>query len=289
MTKNMAIVTTSSASIPPEMARELGIVIIPNTLKLGQKAWKEGEEIDLSSFYMMMKTASELPHIEPPDTTAFQNIFTDLSRKRGADGIVAILPSGGSFSKSLMDSARAAQNFVRDTPVEILESGGSMLTGFPALAAAKAAAAGADFQAVLQTAQQVIASSRLYLVIDSFDYLCRNYKVGKAARLIGNFLKIKPIFKLEKGETSVVGKPTGASASAPTVYSKLQELFDTELRGNGAAHCAVFHLDNPACADDYLKKFTARYQPTETLEVECCVEIGMLTGPGTVGIAFYAG
>lgn len=284
MTKNMAIVTTSSASIPPEMARELGIVILPNTLKLGQKAWKEGEEIDLSSFYMMMKTASELPQIEPPDTTAFQNIFADLSRKRGADGIVAILPSGGSFSKSLMDSARAAQNFVRNTPVEILESGGSMLTGFPALAAAKAAAAGADVQAVSQTAQKVIASSRLYLVIDSFDYLCRNYKVGKAARLIGNFLKIKPIFKLEKGETSVVGRPSGASQ----VKLKLQELWEQELRDKGAAHCAVFHVDNPKGAADYLKTLTAKYQPVETLEVECCAEIGMLTGPGTVGIAFYA-
>ena len=284
MTKNMAIVTTSSASIPPEMARELGIVILPNTLKLGQKAWKEGEEIDLSSFYMMMKTASELPQIEPPDTTAFQNIFADLSRKRGADGIVAILPSGGSFSKSLMDSARAAQNFVRNTPVEILESGGSMLTGFPALAAAKAAAAGADVQAVSQTAQKVIASSRLYIMIDSFDYLCRNYKVGKAAGLIGNFLKIKPIFKLEKGETSVVGRPSGASQ----VKLKLQELWEQELRDKGAAHCAVFHVDNPKGAADYLKTLTAKYQPVETLKVECCAEIGMLTGPGTVGIAFYA-
>lgn len=284
MTKNMAIVTTSSASIPPEMARELGIVILPNTLKLGQKAWKEGEEIDLSSFYMMMKTASELPQIEPPDTTAFQNIFADLSRKRGADGIVAILPSGGSFSKSLMDSARAAQNFVRNTPVEILESGGSMLTGFPALASAKAAAAGADVQAVSQTAQKVIASSRLYIMIDSFDYLCRNYKVGKAAGLIGNFLKIKPIFKLEKGETSVVGRPSGASQ----VKLKLQELWEQELRDKGAAHCAVFHVDNPKGAADYLKTLTAKYQPVETLEVECCAEIGMLTGPGTVGIAFYA-
>jgi DegV family protein with EDD domain len=279
--RRVAVVTDSTAYLPPQLVEMYDIHVVPQVLMLDGKTWRDGVDIDPPAFYELLRSTSSFPTTSQVSRVDFQNLFTELSQE--VEGIAAILVSAD--ISGTIDSARAAAEDLPDVAIEIVDSRGiSMKLGFPLLAAAKVAAAGGDLQAVTDAARALIPKTRLYFLVETLEYLHRGGRIGGASKLIGSALNLKPVLEFWDGTVQSVAKIRTRRKALDKVYDLIEE----QLAGKDNVHMAVLDIASPEEAAEFMEQLTARFQPVEMLKVECSPVVGAHAGPGTVGVAFYA-
>ncbi len=85
----IGIVTDSTADIPPELAQERGIHIVPAILIIDSQSIKDGEGISRYEFYERLPAMRSLPTTASPSTGSFQQIYDALIRQ-GFSHIISI-------------------------------------------------------------------------------------------------------------------------------------------------------------------------------------------------------
>jgi DegV family protein with EDD domain len=141
--RRIAIVTDSTADIPSELVDEFDIRVVPQVLIMGDQTWRDGIDIDSPTFYQLLRTSPHFPASSQPSMVDFQQVFSELASE--LDGIAAILISDE--LSGTLNSARMAAENLPDVPIEIIDTRSvSIQLGFIVLAAARAAAAGADLE-----------------------------------------------------------------------------------------------------------------------------------------------
>jgi DegV family protein with EDD domain len=279
--RRVAVVTDSTAYLPPQLVEMYDIHVVPQVLMLDGKTWRDGVDIDPPAFYELLRSSSSFPTTSQVSRVDFQNLFAELSQQ--VEGIAAILVSAD--ISGTIDSARAAAEDLPDVAIEIVDSRGiSMKLGFPLLAAAKVAAAGGDLQAVTDAARALIPKTRLYFLVETLEYLHRGGRIGGASKLIGSALNLKPVLEFWDGTVQSVAKIRTRRKALDKVYDLIEE----QLAGKDNVHMAVLDIASPEEAAEFMEQLTARFQPVEMLKVECSPVVGAHAGPGTVGVAFYA-
>ena len=188
--RRVVIVTDSTCDIPPELVEQYGVRVVPQVLIMGDQTWRDQVDIDSPTFYRLLRTSSHFPSTSQPSVPDFEQVFTELAQE--ADGIAAVLVSDE--LSGTLNSARMAAERLPDVPIEIVDTRSvSMQLGFIVLAAARAAAEGADLQTVAATARAMIGQAHVYFIVDTLEYLHRGGRIGAASKLVGTALNLKPI------------------------------------------------------------------------------------------------
>jgi DegV family protein with EDD domain len=279
--RKIAVVTDSTSDLPHELAEEHGIRIIPQVLIMGTKTWRDGVDIDAPAFYELLQTSPDFPASSQPSVADFREAFEELAKD--ADGIAAILVSDE--LSGTINSARMAKESMPDVPIEIVDTRSvSAQLGFIAIAAARAAAAGADLQTVADTARAMIGKVGVYFVVDTLEYLHRGGRIGAAARLFGTALNLKPLLAIKDGMVHPVTKVRSRGKALATLF----QLLDEELAGKEGIHMAVLHVAAPEEAARLAEQLVERFHPVEMLRTECGPVVGTHAGPGTVGVVYYS-
>lgn len=105
-----------------------------------------------------------------------------------------------------------------------------MALGLIAIAAAKAANAGAKIDEVINMTRHNTDRSKIYFAFDTLEYLKRSGRVGAAQAFLGSMLKVNPIFTLENGEGRPVARPRSRVKAIEYLYkfvasfSKIDEM-----------------------------------------------------------------
>ena len=89
--QRIAIVTDSTADIPPELISKYGIRVAPQKLMMEGNTWRDRVDIDPAAFYQLLQASKEFPTTSQPSVQDFQVIFQELAPN--VDGIVAVLVS----------------------------------------------------------------------------------------------------------------------------------------------------------------------------------------------------
>jgi DegV family protein with EDD domain len=276
----IAVVTDSTAYIPPELVEQYSIRVVPLYLILGEQTWLDGVEIDPPAFYQLLQSTDLFPSTSQPNVSTFQKLFTELAADY--EGIVAVVISDD--LSGTMDSATAAAANMAGVPIEIVDSRGtSVMLAFTALAAARAAAEGKDLAEVAQAARDLVGRVSLYFVVETLEYLHRGGRIGGAAKLLGSALNLKPILEIRDG----IVKPVTKIRTRKKALQKLFELLEEQLQGDGPIHMGVLNVAAPDEAESLRQELEERFRPVEMLMTEASPAIGAHAGPGAVGVAFY--
>ncbi len=279
--RRIAIVTDSTADIPREIVEEYGIHVVPQILIMGDKTWRDGVDIDSPTFYELLRTSPHFPASSQPSVASFQEVFSQLSED--ADGIVAVLVSS-ELSGTLNSALMAASN-LPELPIEIIDArAASMQLGLTVLAAARAAAAGEDLETVAGAARALVGRANVYFIVDTLEYLHRGGRIGRASRLVGTALNLKPVLSICDGVVTPVTKVRTRRKALDTLFG----LLERQIAEGDRVHMAVLHVAAPEEAARLVEQLEARFHPLEMIRTECGPVIGTHVGPGTVGVAFYA-
>ncbi|MBB3114874.1 EDD domain protein [Corynebacterium bovis] len=177
------VVTDSASCLPRATAREHGITV------LDLHTMGDGEERSTSGLGPLQLTAT----------------YARLLERGGDDGVVAVHLSkelSGTWSAAVQAAAVFDEGAVR---VVDTNSAG-MVLGEAALAAARAAAGGADLEECVARAQAVVARAHLWLYVHRLEALRRGGRLSAGRSLLSTALAIKPIFHLADGRLELAAK-----------------------------------------------------------------------------------
>ncbi|MEI7031286.1 DegV family protein [Streptomyces pratensis] len=275
MSRHVAIVTDSTAYLPPSTMERHGITAVPLTVVLGDQALEEGTEISARSLALALQKRHSVTTSRPSP-----EVFASAYRAAavgGADAVVSLHLSAefsGTYDAALIAAAEAP------VPVRVVDTGMvAMALGFCALAAAEAAEAGGDPDAAVTAAEKRAAGTSAYFYVDTLDYLRRGGRIGTAQALLGSALAVKPILELDGGRIELLEKVRTASKA----IARLEEIV-AERAGNAAVDIAVHHLAAPERAERLAERLSQRVRGLVDLHVsEVGAVIGAHTGPGLLG------
>src|SRR5512136_2653192 len=127
------IVTDSTADIPPDIARELDITVVPVHVLFGDQSYDDGVTITREEFYQRLATSKTLPTTSTPSAGEFAEVY----RRIGGEIVSVHLASVWS---SLFNTANAGAALVPEAQVTFFDSGLlAMGLGWLVILAARAA------------------------------------------------------------------------------------------------------------------------------------------------------
>ena len=136
------IITDSLGDIPSEVAKELGITIVPLNVHFGSQTFRDGIDLTAERFYDKLVQGKVFPTTTVPPLSVFVNAFDKLAEE--TKEIVVITFShklGASYAAAL----EAKGLMKRQCRVEVIDSGWvAMAQGLIVIAAAKVARRGAS-------------------------------------------------------------------------------------------------------------------------------------------------
>ncbi len=208
----IAIVTDSTSDLTPELMEDLTIDIIPLKIKIGDDYFKDGVELTKKDFWKRVTTEGIIPKTSQPSPAEFKEVYERLFKK-GYKKIISIHIS--SKLSGTQQAARVAKGMLpKGENITIVDSKGvAMSLGYQVLEAAKMAKDGVDQETILNRLYQLQDKIKLYFVVNDISYLEKGGRIGRASSVIGGFLKVKPILKLDNGEISVQGKTFGEAGA----------------------------------------------------------------------------
>jgi DegV family protein with EDD domain len=278
--KRVAVVTDSAADLPAELVEMYQIQVVPLTLIMGEKTWRDGVDITPSAFYELLKTSPDFPKTSQPNESTFEELFRNLGQE--AEGIVAILVSGE--LSGTCASAQAAKEHLPELPLEIIDSQGvSMMEGYLVLEAARAAQQGKNLQEVAAAARSLIGKTHVYFIVDTFDYLYRGGRIGAAARFLGSAFDIKPVLEIKDG----VAKPAGQFRTRRKALRKVIDLLAEQIPEGAKVHISVVQVAALEEAQQLKEELAERFHPADITLSDVSPVLGAHVGPGTVGVAYY--
>lgn len=276
-----AIVTESAADLPPALAAQEGIEVVPLTIIIDGEAFLDGVDLRPDEFYRRLARASSVPKTSQVTPHQMREAIEAASR-RGRTVLCVTLSA--ELSGTHQAALSAAQAFTHETgvPVEVVDSRTAAVA--EGLLAVQAARWGRQYEAseVARRLRAHLARAGLLGTLDTLEYLQRGGRIGRAAAWAGAVLSIKPIIGLRDG--TVV--PVERVRTRAVALKRLVELVGEQLQHAGRLHMAVAHGH---AADDAMRvaeQLERAFRPQELWVAEFTPVMGAHTGPGVIAVGW---
>ena len=277
----VAVVTDSTAYLPPEPVARYGIAVLPLPVNLSGVEGREGVDVtpaDVAHALAQRRVRVTTSRLSP---TELAECYRRLL-EGGASGVVSLHLSSklsGTYDAAVL----AAGEFGgRVRVVDSLSAG--MGLGFAVLAAARAASRGRGIDTVERAAVTAVGHTTTLFYVDTLEFLRRGGRIGVASALVGTALSVKPILHVDEG-VLVVREKVRTSSRALTRLAELAEAAGHE----GDVDVAVHHLAAPDAAEELAgrlrERFGRRLRDLYTSELGAAV--GAHVGPGLVGAVVH--
>ncbi|HEY4913300.1 MAG TPA: DegV family protein [Candidatus Dormibacteraeota bacterium] len=273
----MAIVTDSTADLPPELTLSRAITVVPLTLNFDGQSLLDGVDIRPGEFYRRLHSITTHPTTSQPSPGRFAEVYSSLLAHH--DAVVSIHISqklSGTY-----ESARQAAGMTDPQRVRVIDSElVSMSLGLITLAAASLAAGGATAETIVAKVIDMRASVQTYFSVATLEFLRRGGRIGRASALLGSVLQVKPVLCIRDGLVT----PLERVRTFERALNRVVELTREVDRGHGVC-VIVGHADAEADAERIGRELDSI---AETLMIQPLGPVvGAHAGPGVVGVGCY--
>lgn len=261
------------------------IITVPLHFQFDGEQYSDGQ-LPAALFYEKLAAAHRPPTTSAPASGEFREAFR-RAREEGASAVLCLTLSA-EYSGTYQAARNAAEAAKADQPgiqIEVVDTGGLAMThGFAVLAAANAIAAGLPFDDVVDIAQSVGRRAEMAGVLHTLRFLARGGRVPWVVHWAASLLRIRPVMSFTGGRPRSMGR-------VRTDPRGMEELVRFLLRRAGPpehTHVAVMHANAPRIAEELRDRVSQALAPEELLVTEFTAVMGVHTGPGFYGLAFYS-
>jgi DegV family protein with EDD domain len=273
----VAIVTDSTADLPPGLAAARSVTVVPLTLNFEGRSLLDGVDITPSEFYRKLPQAVTHPTTSQPSPGAFAEKYTALLHDH--DAIVSIHIS--EKLSGTVASARKAADLTDPKRVHVVDSElVSMSLGLVTLVASALAAEGKDAAAIEAEMVALTPKVHTYFSVATLEFLRRGGRIGRASALLGSVLQVKPVLCIRDGLVTPLERVRTFERALHRVIELTREM-DT-----GQGVCVIVgHADAEADAE----RVGRELEPiADTLMIQPLGPVvGAHAGPGVVGVGCY--
>ena len=279
-----AIMTDTNSGITKDIAKELGIYVIPMPVIIDEKTYYENDTITEEEFFCALSGDRHITTSQPSPGDVMD--LWDQILDEGYDELVYIPMSSG-----LSNSCAAALGYSQeyDGKVEVIDNHRISVTMYQSVLHARdLALQGASAKEIKTALEDDAYNSSIYLAVNTLEYLKKGGRITPAAALIGSVLSIKPILTIQGEKLDSYAKTRGSmkkaeekmlSAVQADIEKRFSSLDQTKLHiGAAGAGLTVEQQE------EWVNLLRSKFPGADIFYSPLSVSVSVHTGPGAVGI-----
>jgi DegV family protein with EDD domain len=273
------IVTDSTADLPPGLAEELDITVVPVYVKFGGEVYRDRVDISEDEFYQKLMSDPAHPSTEPPTPRDFADVYEKLSQD--ADGIISIHISS-KISATCNSARRGAELVETECPIKVVDSKCVTIgLGMLVMAAGTITKSGKNLPQVTEEVERIIPRIRLLGLLDTLKYLARGGRIGRTRALLGSILAVKPMLTMKDGELESAGQVRKRTDGIERLVDFVKKTADIEA-------LSIVYSTTPDEAQALSERMDSIFNKEKIRLVRLGPALGAHAGPGILFVALRA-
>jgi DegV family protein with EDD domain len=276
----ITIVADTLSCISVETAARIGVPLLPQIIIFGEQTFRDDTEIDSATFLTKLRASSELPKTAAPPPALYTPIYEQYAMPGNT---VIVLSPTGKLSGTFRSATVAAQDFPNADirVVDTLTIGAGLGTlVYQALAWRDQ---GLDADVIVQKVTEMAGREKLFILVDTLEYLYKGGRIGGAKMFLGSLLQTKPLLQLKEGAI----QPLETQRTKKRALARLEELVKAQCPPGEQSFLAVMEGDAKAeaalLAEQLAQDLGMAKVPVHFLPPAVLVH----AGPGALGISFF--
>ena len=271
------VVTDSTADLPPKLAKELGITVVPAYVRFGEEVYRDRVDIDEDEFYRRLLHDPIHPSTIQPSPQDFIDVYKKLAQE--ANGIISIHVSS-KLSGTYNSALQGKEVVEKECPIEVIDSQVvTMGLGQLAIAANTMAESGKSLPQVVAEVNKLIPSIRVLGLLDTLRYLALGGRIGKVQALLGSVLSVKPMLTIKDGELVPAGRVRSRAKGIDNLFEFVKNAADIQ-------DLAVVYNTTPDEAQTLVGRLGSVFPQEKIRLAKLGPALGVHTGPGLLLVAF---
>lgn len=281
----VAIVTDSNSGITQEVAKELGVYVLPMPFYINEELYYEEISLSQEEFYQHLNDKAEISTSMPaiPDVTEMWEKLLET-----CDEVVHIPMSSG-LSSSCSTATVMAQDY--DGKVQVVDNRRISVTLKQSIIDAKALAeAGWSAAEIKKYLEETAADSSIYITLDTLYYLKKGGRITPAAAALGTLLRLKPVLQIQGGKLDAYAKCRTMKAAHTTMLEAVRkdfvERFEAGENGEGMHIMVAYSGTDDTEAKAWKQEIMDAFAGHEVTIVDpLSLSVSCHIGPGAIAIA----
>lgn len=274
------IVTDSTAELSPDIARELGITVIPLNIHVGREKFRDGIDLGALEFFGRLESTDSLPFTTAPPLHVFEDIYRTLGNE--TDDILSIHISA-KLSRTVELARRAAASLIGQRRIAVVDSlSTSLALRTLVMAASEIVREGDSLDEAVKLVRAMMPHVYLVFFVESLEYLERGERIGRAEALLGTMLSIKPLLIIEDGEILPLEKVRTRNSGLDKLYEFVTEFPHVEK-------IAILKGANALAPTELIDKLRLAYPGLDLEVITYGPVLATHLGPEAVGVFVYEG
>jgi DegV family protein with EDD domain len=272
------IVTDSTADLPLQTARTLGVTVVPLYVHFGEDTFRDSVDISADQFYQKLTGDKVFPRTSQPSPADFEAVYREAVQK----GPILSLHLSSKVSGTYNSAILARETLLKEDPearIEVIDTRSiSMGLGNLVMEAAQKARAGVALEDVAAWARSTAERTRVMFLLDTLEYLARGGRIGRAQAFLGGLLSVKPLLEFKEGEVHPLER-------VRTRAKALERLTQTAIESGPAERVITAGSTDVASARTIAERLRTTFSLSQVPVFRIGPTLGVYAGPGCVGIA----
>ncbi len=282
----MQIVTDSGTDVTlsPDQMKELKVNVVPLTITLDGKTYRDGIDIKAEEFYPLLEKSKSLPKTSQPSPGEFVNLYRKLAKED--PDILSIHMSSG--LSGTLNAAQLAARMVPEANITHVDTKTlSVASGWQVEAAARAIKIGWPKEKILNLLARIGDATEIVYTLKELKYLIHGGRISHMKGLIASVLNIKPFIGVEKVKGTYV--QLGQAITFEHAIKGVADLIARKHEPGSSLRVQVMHTFNPEGAnilrDIIDRMFKCTWLPVGSISIA----LGAHPGPSMIGVVYAPG
>ena len=284
--RDFVIMTDSCCDMTARMAHELGLVVLPLSLHMGDQEYRnllDGSEIEFDTFYSRIRSG-ELATTSAVSVGAFEEKMREILSQ---DKDILCINFSSALSATYQSAVIAAEDLQSEFPqarILVVDSlCASLGQGLLLYLCAREKERGRTLEEVHTFAETTKGNVCHWFTVDDLNHLKRGGRISGATAFFGTMLSIKPVMHVDDGGHLVpVSKARGRKSS----LLELVDHMEKTAIDPGSQTVFISHGDCEGDARFVADEIRRRFGTQQIYINYVGPVIGNHSGPGTLALFF---
>ena len=277
---SVKIVADSSCDLNEDLKKKLEVTLVPLTLQIGEKSYRDDETLDVKTMLKEMAECPTSPRTACPSPNDFIKAF------EGPESVFAVTLSSnlsGTYESAMLAKKMLLEN-AEDKFVHVFDSfSASIAETLISIKIFELAKKNLDNLQIVEKVNEYIKEMKTFFLLESLENLMKNGRLGKVKGTIATLLNIKPVMgATDDGNIKMVESVRGYRRAFMRFVDIIGEQGEKlEEKVIGIAHCNCLER-----AEEFKRELMKKYKFKDIIIVETAGLSSVYANQGGIIVAF---